>query len=180
MNRRKLSAALVAALPIGMGAGTGALAQSTGFPGGASSLSETHGDWLVSCDLRQGEADIQRFCVLSQEQVDSDGQRILMVELVPLAESLGGVVALPFGLDLAHGVGAQIDGADFGAPLAFSTCLGSGCLIPLDLGGDEVEAMMSGETLTLATRVFAGEELTLTVSLAGLASALARTDHLLN
>ena len=105
-----------------------ALAQ--GLPGGASTLNETHGDWTVVCSAAEGPPR----CVMSQTQVGGESrQRVLTVELrATEGDAVGGVLVLPFGLNLDDGVSLAIDDAASFGSLRFSTCLPVGCLVPLD------------------------------------------------
>lgn len=153
---------------------------ASSLPGGASSLSETHGDWAVQCRLIQVKDEASKpVCSLSQQQQDNKGSRVLAVELQPTADGASGALVLPFGLQLSKGVALQIDEAKAGAAQPFSTCLPAGCLVPLNFGDAQLKALNSGKTLNLITEALAGDEVKLSVSLTGFSAALNRVKELL-
>lgn len=154
-----------------------ALAQTEGtpvlFPGGASSISEVHGDWTLVC----GEQDEIGTCVVTQNLSNSQtGQRVLAVELEPASEGgLDGTLVLPFGLLLADGVRMQIDAVNIGEVLPFAVCYEYGCLVDLSFDDAGVDLLRRGTTLRfLGTVADSGESVALSLSLAGISSALAR------
>ncbi|MEP9372816.1 invasion associated locus B family protein [Mesorhizobium sp. KR1-2] len=148
------------------------LAQATPLPGGASSLQETYQDWRVACQIVNGA----KLCAVSQQQVRPDGQRVLAVELQAAAgDTATGTLVLPFGLLLDAGVTLQIDDRQALAPLRFRTCLPAGCVVALSFDNNAVAALRAGATLNLkASAADTSQEVTLTVSLTGLAAALDR------
>ncbi len=157
-----------------------AAAQTGGLPGGASSLNETHGDWVVICAVVEGDTR----CLVSQTQSESQsGQRVLTVELVPTTEPAGaaGVIVLPFGLALGAGASLTLDEKPLAeAALPFSTCLPIGCLVPLELTPDQVTALQAGTTLSIASVASdSGQEVAFSVSLTGFTSAIKRAGELL-
>lgn len=152
-----------------------ALAQ--GLPGGASTLNETHGDWTVVCSAAEGTPR----CVMSQTQVGGESrQRVLTVELrATEADAVGGVLVLPFGLNLDHGVSLAIDDAAPSGSLRFSTCLPVGCLVPLDFDANAVAAMRAGNAIAVrAAASETGQEVGLSISLLGFTSAVTRVAEL--
>src|SRR5262245_36055516 len=87
-----------------------ASAQEAALPGGASSLREAHGDWMVNCTIAGSEDQARKVCAMSQEQTDSNsGQRVIAMELQPGETASNVTLLLPFGLDLAAGAALQID-----------------------------------------------------------------------
>lgn len=84
---------------------TPALAQAApSLPGGASSLQKTYQDF--ACRIANGA----RLCVVSQQQTQQKGQRVLAIELAaPSGNTVSGTLVLPFGLALDSGVTFQID-----------------------------------------------------------------------
>ncbi|WP_244480739.1 invasion associated locus B family protein [Mesorhizobium sp. Root157] len=149
-------------------------AAQEGLPGGASSLNETHGDWVVKCQQQNAATR----CALSQSQVNQQSrQRVLAIELAPDddGETASGVVILPFGLRLSSGAVLRIDE---GAPLpalGFSTCLPAGCLVPLTFDAAMVAALRGGTALKLTAVANDGEQqVAFSISLTGFSSALAR------
>lgn len=160
-------------------AGGAAVLPAQGLPGGASSLNETHADWTVNCGFPQGSL----YCAISQTQVDSESRhRVLAVELT-VAEgaelAASGMLIMPFGLELDEGVSLAIDtGAPF-QTLSFSTCLPTGCLVPMTLEPDAIRAMQSGGTLKIgAIASGTNQNIDFSISLSGFASALERVGEL--
>lgn len=178
--KRLLSGSVCAlGLAVAHALGAPAAAQSGGLPGGASSLNETHGDWTVICAVVEAETR----CLVSQNQTDGQsGQRVLTLELVPAADGgAEGVLVLPFGLALAAGAGLAVDEKPLAeAALPFSTCLPIGCLVPLDLGQEQLAALKTGEALAVATQANdGGRPVDFSISLKGFTSALERAAGLL-
>lgn len=150
-----------------------------GLPGGASSLSETYGNWTVSC-LVQKQGETQKvLCSMSQQQVDDKRQRALAVELSPDKNGAAGAFVLPFGLNLAAGATLQIDETPADKPLAFTTCLPAGCIVPVSFDAAKADAIGKGKNLSVLAQAVDGNNLKLNVPLDGFASALKRTRELL-
>ena len=155
------------------------------LPGGASALSETHGNWTVACrtdTLQDASATAKKarasadappphLCTLAQQQVTEKGERVLVIEWQPSEGGLNGTMILPFGLALSKGAVLQVDDKKPGEAHGFSTCLPAGCIVPLE--GDEtmVEALRSGKDLHVLVSDRAGQSLQLTIPLQGFAAA---------
>jgi invasion protein IalB len=151
--------------------------QAVTLPGGASAVTETHGDWTVRCQVRQPEGRIS--CLVQQEQVDNQSrQRLLAMEVVPNGDGVLGTLILPFGLDLDKGVTVSVDEGQPLPNLRFRTCLPQGCMVSLSLAADMTGAMRSGGALKVAAIADGGAPTPFTVSLSGFASALARAQEL--
>jgi invasion protein IalB len=150
-----------------------AVAQDTvALPGGATALNETHGDWIVHCEVVQQQIG----CALQQEQADGNSkQRILLVELAPQEGALRGTLVLPFGLALERGVTLQIEGAAPMPGLRFRTCLPAGCLVDVSFDAPTVAAMAQASALKVNTIADNGAEAPFSISLKGFSSALDRT-----
>lgn len=163
-----------------LAAGSANIAQAaTGLPGGASSLTETFGNWTVNCLVQtQGETK-NVACSMSQQQVDEKKQRALAVELSPSKDGTNGVFVLPFGLNLAAGTVLQIDDAKPDQALPFSTCLPAGCILPVTFNAAKADALSKGKSLAVLAQAVGGNEIKLNVPLDGFAAALKRTSDLL-
>ena len=157
-----------------------AQAQDVSLPGGATSLREVHGDWVVNCVIATEQERARKICTLSQEQQDSRSrQRVLAVEIGPTAEGGGtGTLVLPFGLNLAAGAILQIDDGAQGQPLPFRTCLPAGCLVSLAVDADMLEALRLGGALKVHAEADGGQKTVFTVSLKGFGGAFDRTASL--
>lgn len=141
------------------------------LPGGASSLNETYRDWQVAC-VQQGTA---KRCVLSQQQAQQNGQRVLAIELnAPAGNTVAGTLVLPFGLALASGVALQIDDKAAGQPLRFRTCLPAGCIVPVTFDAPTLTLLRAGTALKVKATADGGQETLFSISLQGFAAALDR------
>lgn len=183
INSLKMASA-VATLTTVLSCGTGHVTAQD-LPGGASALSETHGNWTVACravipedasatskTARGSDNGTPKHrCTLAQSQATEKGERMLAIEWQPSEEGLKGTMILPFGLALAKGVVLRIDDGEPAEAQAFSTCLPAGCIVPL--AGDDtfVDALRSGQALHVLVSERTGQALQLTVPLKGFAAA---------
>jgi invasion protein IalB len=143
------------------------------LPGGASSLTETYGDWSVAC--QSGQAAIR--CAISQQQVRQDGQRVVTIELQTAPEgALGGNLVLPFGIQIDAGATLRIDEQPATmAPLRFHTCLPAGCVMRVSFDAPTVTLLRAGAELHVETRTAdTGQEFVIALSLSGFSSAIDR------
>ncbi|MCE8020458.1 invasion associated locus B family protein [Halomonas sp. MCCC 1A11036] len=147
------------------------------LPGGASSLTETHGDWTIRCQVVTQEEASERICAMSQRQANAQGQQVLAIELLPSPEGLEGAIVLPFGLAVTQPVALTIDE---GEPInaSFSTCLPAGCVVPIDASSDTLAAMRAGNQLVVSASNVNGQPLELPVSLMGFSAATNRIEAL--
>lgn len=153
-------------------------AGAQGLPGGASSLTETHGDWTVTCqNVSEGDG-IRSACTMSQQQRNQQNQRAIAVELVPSEDGVRGALVLPFGVAVTETVTLAVDEESLGNPRSFSTCLPVGCVVPVTITTESVDRMKVGTTLAVTARPIEGETFTLRVSLDGFTSALDRSTEL--
>lgn len=144
------------------------------LPGGASALQETYQDWSLSCQ-RQPQAS----CAISQQQVQQSGQRVLAIELRRSGDGgLTGSLVLPFGLSLDAGVALQVDEAAPQTPLRFSTCLPAGCLVPIIFDAETMSVLKGGTALKIKVQSLDEKDITLPISLKGLAAAIDRLEAL--
>jgi len=157
-----------------------AWAQETILPGGATSLREVHGDWVVNCALTGEGQQARKVCAMSQEQQDGkSGQRVIAMELRPSPDSGAATLVLPFGLDLAAGAALQIDDQVQGQPLPFRTCLPAGCVVSSDFDAKMLGSLRNGTALKIHAKADGGKETIFSVSLKGFGGAFDRTASLL-
>lgn len=150
------------------------------LPGGASSLRETHGDWIVNCIVPKD----RKICTISQQlaqQAQGGGsQRVLSIELSPNGKSVDGALVLPFGLLLARGAALQVDDGKVQPATAIRTCVPGGCIAPLSVDGALVASMRKAKELKLNLVASDTEKpLVLALSLKGFGDALDRATSLL-
>ena len=149
---------------------TTVLAQAPQLPGGATSLNETYQDWTVGCRV----VNDTRSCTITQQQQRQDGQRVLAIELRKQADqAVPGLLVLPFGLSL------QIDEQPALALQNFTTCLPAGCLVSLNFDEAAVSMLRGGTALKVTAATHdTKQDVALSISLKGLATALDRLDAL--
>jgi len=168
--RNSLLLVTILVLPL---VGVRAMAQETAaLPGGATTLNESHGDWMVSCAVgNQGKV-----CVLAQQQTAGQAnQRLLAIELRPRDANVEGTLVLPFGLALDKGVTLQVDDGPAWTPLRVRTCIPGGCLVDLTFDAKTLPLLRKGTALKIKAVADGGKETQLAVSLKGFPSALDRT-----
>ncbi|WP_336489150.1 invasion associated locus B family protein [Methylobacterium nigriterrae] len=142
------------------------------WPEGASSVSETYGDWTVNC---VHEPAIQ--CVMMQSQGDAKtGRRQFAIELkTPRDGRAEGVILMPFGQAIEPGVTFKLDDTVLGKGAPYLTCGPEGCYVPVSLPTLATDTMKSAQNLTVTAQKREGAEPTvITVPLAGFAAAFAR------
>ncbi len=147
------------------------------LPSGASSLTETFDDWIVSCASANGKTQ----CVASQTQTEhQNGQRVLDISLIPVQQDnvYHGNLILPFGLEFARGVTMQLDDGQIGKPFIFKTCVPTGCIVPMSLDKVAVDAMRKGTILKISAVSIDNQNIPFTVSLKGFGSAFNRASAL--
>lgn len=150
------------------------------LPGGASSLTETYGNWTVNCIVQKQAENQKVLCSMSQQQVDDKRQRALAIELSPADKNgAAGAFVLPFGLNLASGATLQIDETPAEKPLAFTTCLPAGCIVPVNFDAAKADALGKGQNLSVLAQAVDGNQIKLNVPLDGFSAALKRTRELL-
>jgi invasion protein IalB len=150
---------------------------SAQLPNGASSITETYGDWTIACGIENG----LKLCTLSQAQGNKEtGQRSFAIELrTPSDGKTEGTILMPFGLKLEAGAILKLDDKDLGQGVRFSTCVPQGCLLPVSFPSVATDAMRKGKTLVVAAlNLSNGQAVTFNVSLNGFAAALDRTIQL--
>jgi invasion protein IalB len=141
--------------------------------GEPSSVQETYDDWVVACGQRDGK----KICALTQQQTDRDSrQRVLAVELnTTTADKAEGTLVLPFGLAVSKEVTLKMDGANFGSPLQFRTCISAGCLVALSFDAQAVATLKKGSALAITATADNGQAVNFTLSLKGFGNGLTRT-----
>ncbi|WP_332694568.1 invasion associated locus B family protein [Bosea sp. (in: a-proteobacteria)] len=147
------------------------------LPNGASAINEVFGDWTVDCRITDG----QKLCALTQSQGDSrTNQRVFAIELrAPKDGRAEGTILMPFGVKLENGAVLKLDDKDLGQSLRFSTCVPSGCLLPISFPTAATDAMKAGKTLTAAAlNLSSGEVVSFNIALNGFGPALDRLSQL--
>ena len=171
---RFLCAAAIAVALIGDGALAQEANSSSNTLNGASSLTETHGDWQVNCQIVNGG----KICRFSQQQFNqgTTTERLLAMEVSSsAADAAQGLLAMPFGLSLASGLKVSLDEKPQAQPLVFKTCYPIGCLVEMKLDGAMLEAFKAAQILNLeGVASETGQPVKFTISLNGFTSAFAR------
>ncbi|MBE7247314.1 MAG: invasion associated locus B family protein [Actinomycetospora chiangmaiensis] len=143
------------------------------WPVGASSVSESYGDWTVSCN-RPADKPI---CIVVQSQGDSKtGQRKFGFELsTPKEGRAEGVILMPFGLSIEAGVTFKLDEQALGKGAPYSSCTMEGCMVPISFPTLATNGMRTAKTLIVTgQKAGASEPATITVPLVGFPAAFDR------
>ncbi|WP_421704399.1 invasion associated locus B family protein [Aliiroseovarius sp.] len=165
-NRMTRVASLLAALTLGFA--PAAQAQQAA----PSSLSVTYQDWTVRCASVEGQAG--QVCEMVQDLNQADtGRRVLSVLIRQAEGETGLTLVTPFGLKLSEGVKLGVDGTEL-TTLDYETCLPSGCIAALVLSEPQIESLQAGAEAQVTLVDTAGQDLSLTLSLAGFSGALTR------
>ncbi|GGC69853.1 invasion associated locus B family protein [Chelatococcus reniformis] len=147
------------------------------LPRGASVISETYGDWTIECRVVQG----RKACTLSQAQGDPNtGRRVFAIEFLPTRDGqTPGTILVPFGVNLEPGIKLKLDETDLGRGAIYSTCISTGCLVPISFPTVATDAMKKSKTLVvIATRPGQTEPVTFSAPLQGFGEALTRMTEL--
>lgn len=143
------------------------------WPVGASSVSESYGDWTMSC-VRPSDK-VQ--CAVAQSQGDSKtGRRRFGIELqAPRDGRSEGTVLMPFGLSIEPGVTFKLDEQALGKGAPYISCSSEGCLVPISFPTLATDGMRAAKTLTVTgQKAGASEPAIITVPLEGFPQAFAR------
>lgn len=154
---------------------------ATSLPDHVSSVQETYQDWRLLCQAPGGmnKTDEVR-CVLTQKAVDIRTHRSVMsLRLEPDGEQVRGVVTVSFGLDLLHGLTLTNASQPVGDVYSFSTCLPTGCLVPLSFDDEQWHAVLKDNFGTFTALSFSGQPVKLLFSTRGLEQAMRRARELM-
>lgn len=157
-----------------------ATAQDTSalLPNGARALNEDYGQWQVNCAVVGNGGAARRTCVIGQRQTNGQGQQVLAIELWPSKGDMSGLVVMPFGIAVREPVSISIDSGTTPLRANLSTCLQTGCIVPLTIGGKMVTEMRTGNKLVISARSHDGKDYTFSISLDGFAAAATRLQNL--
>jgi invasion protein IalB len=147
------------------------------LPGGATSLQETHDDWVVACSVVNDKKRCEFSQALGNKQT---GKRILSIEFQPAGANIHGIILAPFGLRLADGVVLKVDDKPILGKLAFTTCVEAGCIVPVEVDAKTASVIASGNQMTFnAVNGGSGQAVTLNISLKGFTAARQRAAQLM-
>ncbi|MCJ2133683.1 invasion associated locus B family protein [Methylobacterium sp. J-026] len=143
------------------------------WPTGASTVSESYGDWTMTC-TRPSE---KITCIVAQSQGDSQtGRRKFGFELqTPANGRSEGIVLMPFGLSIEPGVTFKLDEQALGKGAPYTACGPDGCFVPISFPTLALDGMRAAKTLFVIGQKSGGSDAaTITVPLEGFARALDR------
>lgn len=143
------------------------------WPTGATTVSESYGDWTVSCV----RPDAKVTCIVVQSQGDSKtGRRQFGFELsVPKDGRSEGVILMPFGMAIEPGVTFKLDEQALGKGAPYSTCTSDGCLVPISFPTLATDGMRNAKSLAIAAQKSGNNEpATIVVPLVGFPQAFDR------
>jgi invasion protein IalB len=172
--RPKPAAPKPAAKPAPAAAATPAAATAhAAWPAGASMVSESYGDWTMTCT----RANEKVTCIVAQSQGDSQtGRRKFAVELqTPVDGRSEGLVLMPFGLSIEPGVSFKLDEQTLGKGAPYTTCSVDGCFVPISFPTLALDGMRNAKKLlVLGQKASGGDPATIEVPLAGFPQAFDR------
>lgn len=143
------------------------------WPTGATTVSESYGDWTVSCVRPEAKVT----CIVVQSQGDSKtGRRQFGFELsVPKDGRSEGVILMPFGMAIEPGVTFKLDEQALGKGAPYSTCTSDGCLVPISFPTLATDGMRNAKSLAIAAQKSGNNEpATIVVPLVGFPQAFDR------
>ena len=151
----------------------GSAAVHAAWPTGASTVSESYGDWTMTC-TRPNE---KVTCIVAQSQGDSQtGRRKFAVELQTPADGRSeGLVLMPFGLSIEPGVTFKLDEQTLGKGAPYTMCSVDGCFVPISFPTLALDGMRNAKKLLVTGQKASGSDpATIEVPLTGFSQALDR------
>lgn len=157
----------------------GTSAHAAGLPNGAGILPERYQDWQVVCqaspDATDGGGNRAMQCFARQQALDMHShRRVMSIRLEPDGVQVRGVATVPFGLDLVRGLTLTNASEPVGDSYSFSTCLPTGCLVPLSFDDQQWNTLLKEKKALFTAMTFSGQPMKLFFSTRGLAQALLR------
>ncbi|MCT6855059.1 MULTISPECIES: invasion associated locus B family protein [Bombella] len=153
---------------------------ATSLPDKVPFLRETYQDWQLACQAPGGtnkSGEVK--CVATQRAIDVHTHKSVMsLRLEPDGEQVRGVVTVSFGLDLLHGLTLTNASQPVGDIYSFSTCLPTGCLVPLTFDDGQWRTLLKDNIGTFTALSFSGQPVKLLFSTRGLEQAMRRARDL--
>jgi invasion protein IalB len=143
------------------------------WPAGASTVSESYGDWTMTC-TRPGE---KITCIVAQSQGDAQtGRRKFGFELqTPANGRSEGIVLMPFGLAIEPGVTFKLDEQTLGKGAPYTACSQDGCFVPISFPTLALDGMRTAKKLFVTGQKSGNSEpATIAVPLEGFGQAFDR------
>lgn len=143
------------------------------WPAGASSVTESYGDWSMTC-THPGE---KITCIVAQSQGDSQtGRRKFGIELqTPKDGRAEGIVLMPFGLSIEPGISFKLDEQTLGKGAPYTACSTDGCFVPISFPTLALDGMRTAKKLfVIGHKAGSSDDATITVPLEGFAQAFDR------
>ncbi|MHB2210166.1 invasion associated locus B family protein [Methylobacterium sp. CM6257] len=143
------------------------------WPTGASMVSESYGDWTMTC-TRPNE---KVTCIVAQAQGDSQtGRRKFGFELqTPANGRSEGIVLMPFGLAIEPGVTFKLDEQALGKGAPYTTCSAEGCIVSISFPTLALDGMRAAKKLIVTgQKAGSSDPATITVPLEGFPQAFDR------
>ncbi|XYD07317.1 invasion associated locus B family protein [Methylobacterium sp. NMS12] len=150
-----------------------AAATHAAWPTGASTVSESYGDWTMTCTRPSDKVT----CIVAQAQGDSrTGRRKFGFELqTPANGRAEGIVLMPFGLAIEPGVTFKLDEQTLGKGAPYTTCSAEGCIVAISFPTLALDGMRTAKALTVTGEKAGGTDpATVTVPLTGFSQAFDR------
>jgi len=142
-------------------------------------LTETYGNWTVSCQTVTADGKSTRRCQLSQElkEKGGQGQRVLGLIIASPEPTAELTVITPLGIALSAGLTIEVGDAPL-LKMAFSTCRPGGCFAAGPLTAKALTSLETAEEATARLGTLKGQPLLIKFPLPGLAQARKRLAEL--
>ncbi|MGH1569890.1 invasion associated locus B family protein [Methylobacterium sp. P31] len=143
------------------------------WPTGASMVSESYGDWTMTC-TRPNE---KVTCIVAQSQGDSQtGRRKFGFELqTPANGRSEGIVLMPFGLAIEPGITFKLDEQALGKGAPYTTCSAEGCIVSISFPTLALDGMRTAKKLIVTgQKAGSSDPASITVPLEGFPQAFDR------
>jgi invasion protein IalB len=143
------------------------------WPVGASTVSESYGDWTMTCTRPSEKVS----CIVAQSQGDSQtGRRKFGFELqTPTNGRSEGIVLMPFGLAIEPGVTFKLDEQTLGKGAPYTACNQEGCLVSISFPTLALDGMRTAKQLFVTgQKSGSSDPAIVTVPLEGFGQALDR------
>jgi len=141
------------------------------------SLTETYGDWTVTCGL--DEATSTNICRMAQ--ILSQGEQQILSVFIRADDTAPdtaiATMITPLGVDLAKGVAVVVDEIPL-IEVGYVTCRQGGCIVRASLDGTILQTMQAGVAAKVAIGALDGSTLDVPVSLNGFTAAWQRLQTL--
>lgn len=148
-----------------------------------TALSETFSDWQVNCQtLTISENKVQRYCQMSQQQVDEKSGSLVLLFTVdavnPETNKTAINIIVPFGVSLTAGIAVIVNDTEISSG-SYKTCLPQGCIANIQLEKDQIAHLLASDEAKIRMEILNSDKaVTVPLRLNGFQQAKTRLDAL--